>query len=93
MSSQSSRQNVLRHTGTLLAAALAAPVASATQAAEADNLDLLARQALEGSPIRLTDGQLQDLKREIESMHKSLAKVRAFKVPGNTEPAAIFRAR
>ena len=93
MSSLSSRRNVLQHTGTLFAAALAAPGSSATQVAEAHNLDLLARQALEGSPIRLNDAQLQDLKHEIESVRTSLAKIRAFHVPGNTEPAAIFRAR
>jgi len=89
----SSRRNLLRRTGTLLAASLAAPIPSVAEDAGAEELDRLAKHVLEGPPVQMNEAQLQHLKREIASLRKTLARLRAIKLRNDDGPATVFRAR
>ena len=59
---------------------------------EAADLDAQVRLLMEGLPVRLSETQLADLRKDVDDSRKSLAKVRAFDVRSNVEPDFTFRA-
>jgi len=59
---------------------------------EAADLDAQVRLLMEGLPVRLSETQLADLRKDVDDSRKSLAKVRAFEVRSTVEPDFTFRA-
>ncbi len=88
-----SRRDFAKVVGVALAGSAMVPRSRASVPPEEAQVDTLARLAIQGTSVRLTDAELADLKKGIEENLKGLAKIRDFKVPADAEPAFIFRAK
>lgn len=89
----SSRRGFAKILGLAVAGSVAVP--GPMTGAQPDNgeLEAQARLATEGSPVRLNQAELADLKKDIQEGRKGLAKIREFKVEAGVEPAFVFRAK
>ncbi len=88
-----SRRDFWKGAGLVLAgSALGRSWAVGAQPDDAD-LDAQVKFAIEGTPVRLTNAQLTDLKKDIQEDRKGLAKIRDFKVRADVEPGFVFRAK
>ena len=88
----STRRNLLRRSGTLVAASLSAPLLSASGRVTDDAAKLPAKYVLEGSPVRMGSQQLRALETEMASIRKTVARLREIRLRNGDEPATSFRA-
>ena len=88
----STRRNLLRRSGTLVAATLSMPLLSASGKVTDDEVNLPVKSVLDGSPIRMDDQQLRALETELSSVHKRVARLREIRLRNGDEPATSFRA-
>lgn len=86
-----SRRDFARLLGLGLAASTIVASPFSRSGAEEPQMDVLVKLSTENSPLRLSDTELADLKKDIEEARKGLAKIRDFKVPVSVEPALVFR--
>jgi len=87
----STRRSLLRRSGTLVAASLAAPLLSVAGEGKENDAESMAKFALEGSTVQMDERQLQSLKREMASVGKTLARLRKIKLRNGEEPVSTFR--
>jgi hypothetical protein len=87
-----SRRKFASMLGMALAAPLVPLASTGCGTPEVLETEPLVKLAAEGSRVRLTEAEFADLRKDIQENKKSLAKVREFKVPVDTEPAFIFHA-
>lgn len=88
-----SRRDFAKMMGLGVAASALASPARSGGSPEESQIDSLAKLSTENAPVRLSDAELADLKKDIEESRKGLAKIREFKVPAGVEPALVFRPR
>ena len=86
-----SRRDFAKMMGLGVAASTMLGPARLSASTEDSEIAVLAKLSTEGTPVRLSDAELADLKKDIEEGRKGLAKIRDFKVPPGVEPALVFR--
>ena len=88
-----SRRDFAKMMGLGVAASTLVPSARSGSSPEDTQVDSLVKLSTENAPVRLSDAELADLKKDIQEGQKGLAKIREFKVPADIEPAFVFRAK
>ena len=88
----STRRSLLRCSGTLIAASLAAPLLSVAGEGNGNDADSMVKFALEGSTVQMDERQLQSLKREMASVGKTVSRLRKIRLRNGDEPVSTFRA-